>query len=78
MLVLELISNNKNVMYRNKNLPKQTLEQMTTRFFLNVQTHRHSPDKCQRDDIVCVDGDGPVAVPAVGVRVREVRRKDKA
>lgn len=39
---------------------------------------RHSPDKGQGDDIVCVDSDGPVAVPAVGIRMREVWREDKA
>ena len=40
--------------------------------------HRNSPDKCQRDNIVCVDSDSPVTVPAMGIWMREVWRKNKA
>lgn len=36
------------------------------------------PDEGQRDDVVRVDGDEPVAVFAVGVGVRVVGREDEA
>lgn len=64
-------------MYRNKICLVQMLKQNDQKDFLNMEMYRNSPDKCQGDNIVCIDGDGPVTVPAMGIRMREVWRKNK-
>lgn len=46
--------------------------------FFDVKMYRNSPDKCQGDNIVCIDSDSPVTIPAVGIRMRKIWGKNKA